>query len=380
MNPHPIYSKDATVYLVTGENKVIALRSAIEQSGFVSNLMDWWQKSGKSKDEFKISIKPNIMTAAMREADSPTYTDPLLVEELIRVMRRQGFAQFAVVEAENVYNYSYEGRRVGAVAELVGYTQDGYTVHSLTEDMVTFDYGADSLLGHHFAGRAWAEADYRISFAKNKTHWQCFYTACIKNLYGCLPMWDKMKYYHGQTPDGKNIEFSDAAIECADALWCHFGFMDAWISGDGLTGHVRDASPNRTEVIFASENIYALDWVAGEKMQLNPMDNFVIQKARAKWGDIRITRVGDMAPWHPWNNVKPTIVKSMDVGEEWYHISRFFSHSLAEDQDIRFKPTSTSIYYRTIHSVLNEFDRLFLTPTTVAKTNIVEMTHDFGDD
>ena len=370
MPKHPIYSKDATVYLCTGVDKFEALQAAIDQSGFIDNLTRTWQASDKTKAEYKVSIKPNIMTAANREPDSPTYTDPAMVEYLIAKMRDQGFEQFTVVEAENVYNYSYYGRRVGAVAEMVGYTQRGYSVHSLTEDHVKFDYGG--LLGMHVAGRVWLEADYRISFAKNKTHWQCFYTGTIKNLYGCLPLWDKMHYYHGSRR-GANIEFSDAAVLSANCIPANFGFLDAWMSGDGLTGHVRDADPNPTHTIFASENIFAIDWVQGEKMQIAPMSNYMIQKGLAMWGQIDIKRVGDMTPWHPWTNVKPIFVNLMDIGEEWYKVSRFFSHTLAEAQDPRFTPTSTSLWYRTVHAALYRIDRLFTTGTSKADALPYEM-------
>lgn len=330
-HPHEIYSKDASVYLVEGDEKLATLREAVEQAGFIANLTARWQASGRPKEEFLVAIKANIMTASVYEPDSPVYTDPQMVEELMRLMRAEGFQRFVVVEAQNVYSYSYTGRRVPAVAEMCGYTGEGYEIADMTEDHVPFDYGG--ALGEHIVGRLWLEADYRISFAKNKTHWQCYYTACLKNIYGCLPAWDKMKHYHG-----KNIEFWQAAILIVDNLPVHFGFLDAWTSGDGFAGHVRDASPNPTHTIFASENIYAIDWVAGLKMQIDPRDNFVIQEAIRRWGTINVTPVGDMTPWHPWENVRPFVVSVLDFLEEYYWLSRFSSRALASDQDPRFPP------------------------------------------
>lgn len=330
---HEIYSRNAEVFIVSGTNKLDALHQAIDQSGFVANLFACWEASGKDKADFRIAIKPNIMTAAMHKINSPVYTDPELVEELIRLMQAEGFTQFAVVEAQNVYNYSYAGRRVPDVARMCGYTGEGYTVVDLTEDTIPHDYGG--VLGQHRVGRVWAEADYRISFAKNKTHWQCFYTACLKNVYGCLPEWDKMKHYHG-----RNIEFFQATIRILDNFPVHFGFLDAWISGDGFTGHVRDASPNHTRTIFASENIYALDWVAGEKMQIDPPLNPVIREAMATWGTIHITRVGDMTAWHPWENVRPIAIRILDFVEERYWLSRILSRSAASEMDPRFPHVS----------------------------------------
>ncbi len=331
LSPHPIYSKAATVFLETGDDKFAAMQRAVEVSGFFDNVETVFRPSGKSREEFLIAIKPNIMTASVREDPSPVYTDPELVEYLIGKLSDQGFRNFAVVESRNVYDYSYEGRSVQAVADMVGYSGSGYRIEDLTEQMEPFDYGG--VLGPHVVGRTWHAADYRISFAKNKTHWQCFYTGCLKNIYGCLPEWDKMHHYHG-----KRREFDECCILILDALPVRFGFLDAWVSGDGFSGHVRDAEPNHTHTIFASENVYALDWVMGEKMGVDPTSNYVIQEAMRRWGRIDITRQGDLRPWHPWTNLKPFVIGALDVIEEAYWTSRFFSRALASQQDKRFPP------------------------------------------
>jgi uncharacterized protein (DUF362 family) len=333
-HPHEIYSRDATVHLVSGKDKVETFRRTVEQAGFVPHLLERWQASGKAKEEFLVAIKPNIMTASIYEEDSPVYTDPALVEELIAIMRGEGFSRFVVVESQNVYNYSFRGRCVPEVADLCGYSGEGYDIVDLTEDNVEFDYGG--VLGKHTAGRPWLQADYRISFAKNKSHWQCYYTACLKNVYGCLPEWDKMKHYHG-----RDIEVFQATVLIADKIPVHFAFLDAWTSGDGLAGHIRDARPNQTCTFLASENAFALDWVAGEKMGVNPAGNCVMADALRRWGPIEITRVGDMAPWHPWANVRPFVVSLANFFEESYWLSRIGSRTFsASQQDERFPPVS----------------------------------------
>jgi uncharacterized protein (DUF362 family) len=363
---HPIYSQDAPVYIVTGEDKFETFRRTVEQSGFVANLLERWQASGKPKEQFRIAIKPNIMTASVHEEDSPVYSDPALVEELMAIMRGQGFANFTVVESQNVYNYAYTGRTVPAVAAMCGYKGEGYAIVDLTEDTVEFNYGG--ALGRHVAGRAWLEADYRISFAKNKSHWQCFYTACIKNVYGCLPMWDKMRHYHGKTHGGKDIEFFQSAVLIAESIPVNFGFLDAWVSGDGLTGHVRDPRPNVTRTFLASPNIFALDWVAGEKMQIDPTQNYVIQEAMRRWGIIRITRVGNLTAWHPWKNVRPIVVVGFNVVEEFYWLSRFLSRMMASQMDPQFAPVGRGQWFFGItQAIVRVIERLMTTNTNPKK-------------
>jgi uncharacterized protein (DUF362 family) len=358
MKYHEIYSKDATVHLVTGGDKIKALQQAMDLSSFLDNVEAVYNKSGKSRDEFSIVLKPNIMTASIREDPSPVYTDPELVEHLFGRLREAGFANLAIVESHNVYDYSYKNRSVQAVSEMVGYSAErGYRIEDLSEQAVPHDFGG--VLGLHTAGRAWIEADYRVSFAKNKTHWQCFYTGCLKNIYGCLPEWDKMKHYHG-----KGREFFECCVLILDAFPVHFGFLDAWVSGDGFSGHVRDAKPNITKTIMASENILALDWVMGEKMSLNPALNYVIAEALLRWDKPYIVRKGNMTPWHPWTNVRPITVAGLDAAEEAYWVSRFFSRALANHQDKRFPPVSRAQwFYGTLQRISRLFERIFVTKT-----------------
>jgi uncharacterized protein (DUF362 family) len=350
---HPIYSQDATVYIETGDDKFSVLQKAIDLSGFLEDVAGELNNSNKSKEEFLIAIKPNIMTASVHEDPSPVYTDPQLVEYLVKQLREAGYTNIAVVEAHNVYDYSYQGRSVQAVAEMAGYSGDGYRIEDLTDQQEPFDYGG--VLGEHTVGRTWRDADYRISFAKNKTHWQCFYTGCLKNVYGCLPAWDKMKHYHG-----KGREFYECCILIADRFPVHFGFLDAWVSGDGFSGHVRDANPNHTKSIFASKNIFALDWVMGEKMNVNPALNYVIQEAMHRWGAIHIVRRGNMMPWPKWKNVSPLTIIALDVMEEAYWISRFFSRCFASYQDKRFKPVKRwQWFFGTAQFFVRLFESIF---------------------
>lgn len=346
--PHPIYSKDATVILATGQDKFEALQGALDASGFVDNLEAVFRSKGKDRSTFSIAIKPNIMTASVKQVESPIYTDPQLVEYLVRSLRARGFANIAVVEAHNVYSYSYKGRTVPAVAHVVGYTGEGYRLADLTEEKEPWDYGG--ILGKHVVGRTWRDADYRISFAKNKTHWQCFYTGCLKNVYGCLPDWDKMRVYH---TNGR--KFYQSCIGIVDNFPVHFGLLDAWVSSDGFAGHVRDGDPKHTKMILASDNIFALDWVMGEKMKIDPNLNFVIQEAMHLWGTIHITRQGDQTPWSPWTNVQPFVIVGMAVIEIWNPLARFFSRAFASDQDKHFPPVSKAQWF---YGILQRFSKL----------------------
>ena len=115
---HPIYSRDATVWIETGEDKLQVMQWAIDRAGFLESVEAVYRTAGKPREQFLIAIKPNIMTASVPQDPSPVYTDPELVEFLMTRLRERGYQNLAVVEARNVYDYSYQGRNVAAVARI----------------------------------------------------------------------------------------------------------------------------------------------------------------------------------------------------------------------------------------------------------------------
>jgi hypothetical protein len=169
-----------------------------------------------------------------------------------------------------------------------------------------------------------------------------------------------MRVYHG-----KGREFFECCILILDAFPVHFGFLDAWVSADGFAGHVRDGKPNQTKTILASKNVFALDWVAGEKMGLDPSLNYVIQEAIYRWGAIRIDRRGNMSPWRPWTNVRPLTVLALDALEESNPLSRFASRAFASKGDPRFKPVSRwHWFFAPIQAVVAILERYVVKPRT----------------
>jgi uncharacterized protein (DUF362 family) len=335
---HSVYSKTpSTVHIVYRKNKRRCLELAVERSGFITHLNIRFEKSGKSKKDFRIAIKPNFMCAAY-ETDISVYTDVELVEHLIELMRKEGYTRFTLVESEMVWSLMRRNRTVKRVAAMLGYSGEGYEIIDLTKTSSkpqNHNYGPP--LGEHPFGPAWSDADYRISFAKNKTHFQTYYTGAMKNIYGCLPEKNKLEHYHAR----KTREFDTCTIAILEAFPVDFAFIDAYFSGDGLAGLIRDNNPNETNTIICGENCFAVDWVQGEKMGINPEKNRVIQRAVERWGKIEIIRKGPMEVYHPWKNIWPMVSCIADHVEEFYSTSRLFCFIFAYRMHERYKPQPT---------------------------------------
>ncbi len=330
----PPSSGPSTVAAIHGEDKHACLARVLDETRFDQLLEQRWQASGKPRESFSVVVKPNFMFMHARE-DRSTYTDPELVHALIDRIRARGFSCIFVVEAQSTYGNYYGGRDVRTVAEYVGYREDGrYRLVDLTDERAPFDYGGR--LGQHFVGPTWRDADFRISFAKNKTHVFCNYTLTLKNVYGTLPLQNKLKEYHTER------EYDWPTIEALKRFPVHFGLIDAFLSADGQFGVIANPKPRPTRTIIGGENLLAVDWVGAEKMGLDPSDPTVgryLTLALQAFGRPEIHRVGDLSVYPGWRNVWRLLIWFLDLIEEGYAFSNWwFSVLTAMDEKFPFQP------------------------------------------
>ena len=335
------------------EDRFKLLDRDLDETGYFDKLERRYMESGKKKEDYSVVIKPNFMYLHHKK-DISTYTDPKLVEHLVDRIAEKGFSRITLVEARSTYGNYFRNREVVTVALYAGYSQDkNYRIVDLTEEMVPFDYGGR--LGRHFVGPAWRDADFRISFAKNKTHVFSNYTLTLKNIYGTLPMENKLKEYHSKR------EYDWPTIESMKHFPVHFGLIDAIYSADGQFGVIVDPTPNHTKTIIGGENLIAVDWVGAKKMGLDPdnphIGRFLSLAVEAFGRPERIDWAGDTSVYSPWTNVSNIFIQPLDIIEEAYHFSNWwFECLIAMDSFFPLKKTSIGIYI--MRKLLAPFKRL----------------------
>jgi uncharacterized protein (DUF362 family) len=317
LNLGPVNSiATAIVAAIKDNDKLRALDGAIEASRFFSVLDEAWQRSGKTREDFSIIIKPNFMFI-YNVKDTSTYTDPELVEHLIDRIYDKGFRTIAVGEARSTYGVFYTNREVVTVGHYIGLTENKYSIVDLSLDLEPYTFAGK--LGSHYVNRQWKSADFRISFAKNKTHVYAMYTLALKCMYGALPMENKFKEYH------HDRDIFSTTIEFMKHFPAHFAFIDAFISADGPFGIFADKEPNRTETVIASENLVACDWIGAAKMGLDPMDSDYMKQAVDAFGKPRIKLVGDRTIYPDWVNVGDMLSwGALNVIDRQYYFGNLF--------------------------------------------------------
>ncbi len=353
---HPMVPRPESSRVIIRRNsddKRALLDSAIDDSGFFVRLEAARVAGGELARDFKVVIKPNFMFMYSK-ADHSTFTDPELVEHLIDRIVARGFTNVTVVEAQSCYGNEFEERGVEHVAQYVGYRASNYRVVDLTAEKVPYTFAPP--LGAHSVGPTWRDADFRISFAKNKTHTWAVYTLTIKNIYGALAEQNKLLEYHNKR------EIYAPTIDMLLAFPVHFGFIDAFYSADGPFGIFASRHPKPTKTILAGANLLAVDWVGASLMGVNPMASRYMQLAVQAFGAPAPIRDGDAAPYADWVNVPDALMTGVDAVEELYGFTNTF-FALMDRMDAVFPRRRHRLGWRIVRALLERLrQRVMVVP------------------
>jgi uncharacterized protein (DUF362 family) len=286
--------------------QVALLSDALERSAFWTLIAARLTQSKVAADEFHILIKPDLNAFAI---ESPTFTDPALVEALIDLLHKNGYPRVDVCTARDSSFLWSENRDVAVLADLLGYhfvTPSGYSyeVLDLSEDLVPADFPVEGVLHGGELARTWRDAHFRICFAKNKTDEGDFYSLCLDSLISVLPLVDKDYYYRHRVPGG------DAVSDLLRATPVHFAMIDATVSAHG-SGGSRAPVAMSTHCIIASESAPLADYVGALKMSLDPYQSQLANRVFRSLGlpaDYAVD--GSLASYPGWRNVHPIVADS----------------------------------------------------------------------
>lgn len=335
------------------DDRRAALDEAMERAGFWEAVDAAWSAGGKEKEEFLVVVKPNFMFA-YNVRDRSTYTDPALIKHLARRLRERGYINLRVVEAQSTYGQYFDRRGVREMARYLGFeSPDLYEVVDLTET-ASGSVRMGQHLGQMPISPAWRDADFRISFAKNKSHTFTFYTLTLKNIYGALPMADKFKEYHCKR------DIFHTTVEFLERFPVHFGFIDAYLSADGPFGIFARTDPRQTHTVLAGEDLVAVDWVGASKMGIDPRISEYMQLALEAFGKPAIDLVGDASPYRPWLNVPAQLTEfsARDVDHHYFFGNVLFMAGVQMDEE-HFQSKETRTWERAVRALMYPVRRTF---------------------
>ena len=334
------------------ENKFQGLDFVLDQSGFDQAIEDCLVRSGKAKASFAIAIKPNMMVMTNLQEHLNVTTDPELVEHLIHRLHRLGFSDIQLVEAQNTASLYLKGHDVQRIAAMSGYSGEGYRVINLTEAPVSHPYrwratdGAE-LTWKHVVGPSWRDADFRISFAKCKTHNADYFTLTLKNVFGCFPLKNKLKHYHAYR------EVPDVTAASVWTFPIHFAVIDAFTASDGYQGYKTQAHPKPLHLMLAGPDAVCVDMECAKRGGIAPTKMRIVSRV-IEWalegkippyevvGDQQ-TMFTDIVP--QWANIEDAVVARQNWAEEILPITGLLNVGAAGYVDFDLFPARHRLLY-----------------------------------
>ncbi len=261
----------------------LMLEEILDASGFWTAMESVRRTQKISRDRFSIAIKPDLDVFNLA---LPSGTDRHLVQHLASLLRQRGYALITVIDARNTRDSWLLNREPLMVADFVGYDFSG-DVYEVTGGDVSAS-----------AAQTWSDADFRINFAKNRTHESQVFALCVHNLLGVCP---------------SNVTLSDLGSRCLGLLRespPHFNLIDGFISFHGAAGE-RAPVAHKSCTLIASPDALLADVVGASKMGLDPYLSPINAKCLQALGMPSLQGIdGELTRYPMWQNVHPLVAES----------------------------------------------------------------------
>jgi uncharacterized protein (DUF362 family) len=276
-------------------DKLPLFRRLLHDAGLEDRLAERARALGKPVGRLCVVVKPTFMLGYHRK-DLAHVTDPDLVKELARWLREHGCGDVAVVEARNIYDRFYRNRGVADVARYLGFTSPDFRVVDLTEEPVPHAFGRG--MAQNVVGRTWKEADFRISFAKMRSHpvEQVYLT--VPNLEALGARCEEFLFVERQAHRETGV------MMLLGDFQPHFALLDGYDrAADGLVGMMGCPRPPAPRRLYAGADALAVDLVAARHLGVRDPWTSPMLRAACHWfGDPtgRIEVVGCDEPVVGW--------------------------------------------------------------------------------
>jgi uncharacterized protein (DUF362 family) len=298
--PHPL-GAGGTVHVATRVgDKRAALRQILADAKLAERV------AGRKS----VAIKPTFMLGYDRN-DRSHITDPDLLDELARMLREAGVDDVSVIESENIYDNFYANRSVANVARYLGYGSDAYRLVDASSDQVVHSYSRG--LAQTTIARTWRDADFRISFAKMRSHPIELAYLSVANCEWIGGRCDHYLFCERQA------QRQTAIMMLLADFPPDFALIDACDSAaDGIIGAMGCPRPRTPHRLYAGDDALAVDLVAMRHMGVTETRADSVLRAAVYWfgepsHDLRIAGTDEpLAQWRgPYDNEVRAMLSAM---------------------------------------------------------------------
>ena len=244
----------------TPEDGSAALKEVLEPFGG----LDW------VKDGMTVGIKANLVTYFHPDAAATTH--PVLLCELIKMLRSRGANVILGDSPGGLYNHIYVNRIYSATGMKDAETAGAKLNQDFSTKQASF---LEAKAAKTFTYTGWLDnVDAIINFCKLKTHGMIGMSAAAKNMFGAVPGTTKPEY-HYRFPDPQS--FSDMIVDLDEYFKPVISIVDAVVGmeGNGPTA----GTPRHIGAVAASINPHALDLVCAKIIGISPENVPTLQAA-----------------------------------------------------------------------------------------------------
>ncbi len=298
------------VWVVQGaavKEKLSLFRHLLDDAGVARQLEQRAEVLGKPVRDLRVAIKPTFMLGYHRK-DRSMITDPALLDQLACFLQDCGCTDVAVVEGQNIYDQFYRNRTVREVARYFNIASPHFRVVDLSQEQVPHSYFRG--MAQYTIGQTWKNADFRISFAKMRSHPVELAHLTIGNVEWIGARCDRFLFAERQA------HRETAIMMLLDEFPPHFAIIDAYEkAADGLVGVMGCPHPPTPLRFYAGVDALAVDMVAARHMGMNDPRESSILRAACHWfgdsdGQIAIEGPDESLPhWRsPYHNELSTML------------------------------------------------------------------------
>lgn len=277
------------------DQKRVLFRRVLENCGLREAIQSRASFIGRPVEQMKFAIKPTFMLGYDRQDLSPL-TDPELVDDLAKYLRELGSSEVAVIEGRNIYDRFFQNRSVRQVADYFGITSDNYRVVDTEEDQTQHQYSRG--MAQYTVAKTWRDADFRISFAKLRSHPIELALLTIGNIEWVGGRCDEYLFLERQA------DRATAVMMLLNDFPPHFGIIDAFENvPDGLVGVMGCRKPIHPKRFYAGPDALAVDTIALRHIGSDQSEASSLLRSTAQWFGGRKSQIvvtGEDSPIQDW--------------------------------------------------------------------------------
>lgn len=247
----------------------------LQKTNLVGDLTQKAKDTHQPIEKLAIVIKVSFSMGYNKEDFSPI-ADAVLVKKFAEYLYNLGFKNIKVIDIDSIYLNFYNNRSVVELAKYFEFESEYYQIVNATEELEEHHFTRG--IGNYKVSKTWKEADFRINFAKIKSHPTEMALSSISNL-------------EWLTGSAKEFVFVDRVVNretttcmLLDDFPPDFTIVEAYdLVPIGILGVMGCKKPINPKRFYFGKDLLAVDLVIAKHLKIFPIPEKSTLKNTLYW-------------------------------------------------------------------------------------------------